>query len=56
MVSKKIFFLVLTRNAFPASLLLISGNTAFSIYTTFWTNVHEGMIDRKASIVFALFS
>lgn len=46
-----ILLLILSRNAFPACLQLISGNEVCKILD----NVLEGIIDRNVSIVFVLF-
>ena len=49
MVCNNILFLILTQNAFLASLLLPSANAAFFIGITFSANVLEGMTDRNVS-------
>ena len=51
-----ILFSILTTNAFPATLLLVPGNTVFFVLKVFCRNVPEGIIDRNVSIVFVLFS
>lgn len=53
-VYNKILFPILTRNDFPALLLLISANIVFFIGITLRTDV-ESMTDRNASIAFILF-